>query len=234
MKLVSLLTPSYWPGLKALAHSLGGRGNVRRLDWIVATEKPAPPEWGDWLHGCGFRMVNVLLSELEPLPAPLPRTEPQFEFNWNKLRLFGLPAGEYIFLDADMLCMKDASEMLAMPSISAVGRTPGGAWISNGINAGFIRFDASRWLLDECLCVLRMNAGQMMSMAEQAVINIVLAVHPELWHNLPSRWNMPTKALPARLEEAVFLHFIGMVKPWNQEDDERGKIWRDYRHREYE
>ena len=225
MKLVSTLMPHNWPGLRVLAHSLAHNGNITGLDWVVLTEDRAPDEWRDWLDCCGFRMDNLLLSEVGELPKNTPPTKGCWRFCYNKLRIFSLPAGEYLYLDVDMLCKKDATEILTTPSISAVMGRQGG-WSSAGINTGLIRFDPGQEIVDACAEEMKAAVAEWQSiMADQGILRRVFRKHPEMIAcKLGREWN--TKAIPSPdlLEEAIFIHFAGEVKPWAG-----GKsIWADY------
>lgn len=244
--LCSYLSPNFWPGLKALAHSLAHKGNVSGLDWIVLTDDPAPEEWRDWLGYCGFNMVNLLFSQVGKLPAELPHTADHLVYNWHKLLMFLLPPGEYVFLDADLLCVGDASKLLTMPHISAANERPGK---NNGkINAGLIRFDASQELFDECVKAIDMTVlkGFGVGLAEQTILNYVLSRHKGLVHFLDDRWNMPAFLATRepklwKPDKAIFIHYTGQSKPWmgwerrDREDRMRSPapvkaidIWRDY------
>jgi hypothetical protein len=209
IQLVSFLKPENWPGLKKLAHSLSTRGNVRGLDWIVLTEKPAPRSWDDRMWQRDFNMINLRLSQVGGLPEVLPTTVPHFRFCFNRLRVFALPPGKYICLDVDLLCMRDATELLTKPSLSAVTGGPSG-WNDPGVNTGLLRFNASQelfeWVMDAC------EAGVHMPIADQDVINRVLIAHPGLLHPLEPQWNT-SAARPA--PDPIFLHFAGARKPWH-------------------
>jgi len=230
------LTPSFWPGLRVLAHSLVNKGGITDLNWIVMTEKPVPDEWGDWLFLCGFGMQNSLLSEVGELPDKFPATAAHLKFNWNKLRILLLPKGEYVYLDADLLCVGDATRLLTMPSISAANEITGE--YSGRINAGLIRFDPDRNLFDECATVIgvAVAAGARAGLAEQTVLNEVLGHHKGMVHILKDRWNLPAflnvrKPHLWKPQEAVFLHFTGTEKPWMPDGDypnSAKEIWRDY------
>jgi hypothetical protein len=220
IQLVSFLTPENWPGLAKLAHSLSARGNVRGLDWIVLTEEPAPDHWCDWLRHCGFNPVDLLLSQVGGLPEVLPTTVPHFRFCFNRLRVFALPPGEYICLDVDLLCMRDATELLTKPSLSAV---LGGAsgWNDPGVNTGLLRFDASQELFEWAIDA--MDPSVHMSLADQDVINRVVVAHPGLLHPLEPQWNT-SAARPA--PDPIFLHFAGPRKPWHA--GPRTGAWHEY------
>jgi hypothetical protein len=242
MQLVSYLTPNFWPGLKVLAHSLAHKGNIKGLDWIVMTEERAPDEWRDWFGYCGFNMIDLLFSQVGELPKKFPRGRKWLEFNWNKLRIFLLPEGEYVFLDADFLCMRDATELLTMPSISAAWDKPGGGH-KNCINAGLIRFDASRELFDSCAkaIALSVEAGVGVGLAEQTILNYVFCRNPKLLRRiLKDEWNMPAFLATRdpglwRPEKAKFIHYTGQTKPWMDGVSHGGlgpqKIWTDYARR---
>jgi hypothetical protein len=242
MQLVSYLTPSFWPGLKVLAHSLAHRGNIKGLDWIVMTDERAPDEWRDWFGYCGFNMIDLLFSQVGELPKKFPRTRSWLEFNWNKLRCFLLPEGEYVFLDADLLCMRDATELLIMPSISAAWDKPGGGH-KDCINAGLIRFDASPELFDRCAkaIALSVEAKVGVGLAEQTILNYVLCRnHGLLQRVLKDEWNMPAFLATRRPElwrpeKARFIHYTGQTKPWMDGVSQGGKgpqkIWTDYANR---
>ena len=253
MKLVSYISPNFWPGLKVLAHSLAHKGNISGVPWIVMTDEPAPKEWGDWLGFCGFDMIDVRFSQVGTLPAELPGTADHLKFNFNKLRMFLLPDGEYIYLDVDFLCLRDAGALLTTPSLTAANERPG---ISNGmINAGLIRFDggpAGEWMFSKCMHAIDMTvlAGLRLGLAEQTIINTVIMRNrkaPEARvHLLGDEWNMPAFLATRnpklwRPDRAIFVHYTGQSKPWmgieRRAREERDRnppqkkaidIWRDY------
>jgi hypothetical protein len=226
------------------------------------TEEPAPKEWGDWLFVCGFGMQNLLLSRVGELPKRFPDTAQHLKFNWNKLRMFLLPEGEYLFLDVDFLCMRDAQAILDTPSISAACEKPGIVGhkesqqpLRNRINAGLIRFDASRWFYDKCSDVIKMSIAKnyTVGLAEQTIINTVLEMNAKdpraRLRHLGDKWNMPAFLATRnpklwKPDEAIFIHYTGQCKPWTGWDARRDvremdhhcpplprtpiDIWRDY------
>lgn len=253
MKLVSYLTPNFWPGLRVLAHSLANKGNLSGLNWIVMTDEPAPDEWEIWLGNCGFRMENMQFDRVGALPSEFPETSDHLKFNWNKLRMFLLPEDEYIYLDVDFLCLKDAGALLAAPSITAANERPNK---HNGcINAGLIRFDGGepgRWMFDKCVHAIDMTilAGLHVGLAEQTIINTVLMRNPHApeakVHFLGDEWNMPAFLATRdpqswRPDRAILVHFTGQSKPWdgigrdarekrdrNPPQPKADDIWRSY------
>jgi hypothetical protein len=216
MKLVSTLTPNFWPGLKVLAHSLKHRGGITGLDWIILTQDgQVPDEWYEWLNRCGFNLVSKPFSDVgsELWPKRFPRTLERFVFNWNRLRAFLLPPGEYVLMDADLLCMNPCEELLSMPSISAAIEPSDKPPL---VSTGLLRMDSSRDLFMECLDVMD---GVDECLAEQYIINAVLGRHPGLLNVLDYKWEMVWSVAIRnpnlwRPDDAKFIHYTWDVKPW--------------------
>jgi hypothetical protein len=247
MKLVSVVTPNFWPGLKALAHSLKHKGGITGLDWIIMTELGVvPDEWYEWLDRQGFNLVSKSFSSVGgdwtvPLPC-LPDHKTWLTTAYNKLRVLLLPKDEYILLDTDLLCVNPATELLYTKSISAVYQSAH-APTPPDISFGVVRIDSSPALFEECVGVMKNVGGT--SLADQSIFNWVLRQHPEMLHPLDYRWDMmwslvlhkPSMWLP---EDAKFLHFGWKTKPWmdpggtDVKPQYRGiwnkiwDIWRDY------
>lgn len=220
MKLVSHLTPDFWPGLRVLAHSLSNRGGIRGLDWIIMTETgEVPDEWYWWLGACGFNLISKAYFDIGAnfWPKAFPATKERLVINWNKLRVFLLPPGEYLYLDTDILCMRDATALLEMPAISGCPQMVNRPEYP-GIELGLVRIDASLDMFNKCMAAA--YTREHWPAAEQSVLAAVYETCPERFHVLDYRFDMLNYlAIRApdlwKPDEAIFLHFAGDVKPWN-------------------
>jgi hypothetical protein len=245
MKLVSIVTPSFWPGLRALAHSLKFKGDIMGLDWIIMTEKgDIPDEWYEWLARCGFNLISKPYFDIktDKWPKEFPATQARFMANWHKLRIWLLPPDEYIWLDTDLLCVNQSTDLLYTKSITAALEQADDPH-DNLISTGLMRFDPSAEMFDECVDV--MMGMKESVLADQTVLNAALARHPGMLHVLDYEWEMMwslslRKPSMWRPEKAKFIHFSWAVKPWmNAQPLEVPRqwwgiwnkvmdIWRDY------
>lgn len=260
MKLVSHLSPDFIPGLEVLAHSLSHKGQVSGVEWLLMTddgELPGATLKKLWVWG--FIPTVLKMDEVgkDKWIESWPNTRGHLWYSYNKLRTLLLPPGEYFYLDTDLLCMNDAREFVSLPSIAGAPDQPQRR-VNQYINLGVWRVDASEDLFDECV----KEAHVMMSeklirdydvdgnptsawyapalvapCADQSVLNRVLMKYPGSIHWLPLKWNMPTNMVTKAPElwapdEAIFVHFMGQVKPWQGDGhwifEKPNDIWREY------
>jgi len=245
MKLISSLTPDFIPGLEVLAHSLSHRGNMGGVEWIIVTEDGELP--GSVLKKLwvwGFIPTVLKMNEIgkDKWFEGWPDTKARLYQNYNRLRFLLLPPGEYTWLDVDLLCMRDARELVSLPSISAAfdqPQLPDDPRYNRKFNIGMMRLDASEDMFDLCVeWVKHHPEHSYVSLAEQSILNFVVQEHPEMMNWLDINWNMATNMLMKDIDkwkpdEAIFLHFMGDVKPWEGDGHWILKpaydIWRSYR-----
>lgn len=246
MKLVSHLSPDFIPGLEVLAHSLAHNGNVGGLEWLLLTDNGEIP--GDTLSKLwrwGWYPTVLKMDEVgkDKWIDDWPDTVGHLYYSYNKLRVLLLPPGEYFYLDTDLLCMNDAREMLGMPHISAAPDQPQRK-VNAQINLGVLRIDADEDLFDEIVRDARnfhvstaQGFKRWAPCADQTVLNRTVSKYPGLINYLPVKWNLPTNMIFKdkelwRPEEAVFIHFMGQVKPWHGDGhwvmEKPNDLWRNY------
>lgn len=154
-----------------------------------------------------------------------------------------------LYLDTDMLCMRDVAELYRAPaSARALAMTPGHyldracPWEAcvpfaprepgaSGVvfSAGMMLLDMAAWRsrTDEMLGVFAERYKEL-PQGDQSVINYVWRHEIE---PLPRKWNHWAEAADARPDEV--LHFIGRVKPWSPRAGMSGPValwWAVYEH----
>ena len=67
MKLVSTLTPEFWPGLQTLAWSLREKGKLSGMEWIVIWDGKPPANAKRILEDNGFSMTFLQSRDLGSL-----------------------------------------------------------------------------------------------------------------------------------------------------------------------
>jgi hypothetical protein len=233
LKFVTILTESYYVGFETLAYSLL-RWSPPELPELWIVEDGSVKNY-DSLTDMGFK-INVRLTEDLAPSDWFPKVNPRIQWNWNKLKLWMLPEDKYVYIDADMLCMNPWDDIFSYPDFSIAEDQKMGSR-----NLGLFVFQSSPKTYNELLDLTKtlQEEGNQFKNAEQSVIShwLVRGLHP--FEILPRKYNMFNKFFsrdPAQWnpKEAVFIHYLGPVKPWDSDvwwgPD---KLWKDVR-RDYE
>jgi lipopolysaccharide biosynthesis glycosyltransferase len=211
------------------------------MEWIIATnDGNLDGEILSKLWRFGFipTVMNIFEIGKDKWVDCWPDTQAHHFVNYQRLRFFLLPPGEYIWMDADLLCMRDARQLISWPSISACPDQPALPKNTN-INMGLFRVDASEDLFDACVTYAK-NHSEFVALADQSIVNRVLEQHPGILTRQNYRWNMSVKSKFRerklgdlwKPDEAIFIHFMGKVHPWEGDEhwmlEKLNDIWREY------
>jgi len=126
MKLVSVLKPNYWIALQTLAWSLHVNGNLDKLIWIIIWDGTPPAGSKDFIARCGFRPVFIPIKEMgRPSITNIGRPEDSWA-KWlhNKFLIWRLPPDDYLYLDADLMCLDSARGISRHTPFSVVRERP--------------------------------------------------------------------------------------------------------------
>jgi hypothetical protein len=231
LRLVTIVTPSFWPGFAALLQSLAENGGLSartEVRWLVICEpKSAPLAW------IASRPENLELFPLQDLPRiELLSEQTQGERMENalqKIGIFALPEslGTCVYLDSDMVCLNSVRGLEAISPISAAydhlqfsgdaSRLPTGQ--SPEYNTGVLVFAPSRKIFEELTNTYQRRHGERSHKGDQDVFFFWSQKNPV--HALGSEWNFSKRHqdwvgrewIKRHLSEIRFLHFVG-AKPW--------------------
>ncbi|KAJ7597161.1 nucleotide-diphospho-sugar transferase [Mycena floridula] len=110
---VTLLTKeSYAPGVMVLHHSLQKVGSAYPL--VVMVTPALSSDARELLKKRGITMHEVETLKPQEGRHTLNAGDIRFEDTWTKLRVFGLEYERVVFLDADMLVMKNMDELMTL------------------------------------------------------------------------------------------------------------------------
>ncbi len=229
MELVSYMYSGEWhygPGMIALAYSLKEMGHLPNMTWNIIWSGDPVPGVTDAVSRFGFHVVERAVSEFdiyqsfgkESAKKHLKRGEV-----WNKLAYLLMPEGKrYAFIDVDILCLNDATEMLSLPHFSfpqvfidkKVKRVSTHFYVASPIQELYDEVDAL------------LPTRKSWPLHDETLLNEYIKRHqedsPDLLNGLDSRWDTNKRwerkfnkdVWRQHLEEAVLLHYSGLYKPW--------------------
>jgi len=231
LRFVTIVTPEFWPGFAALLQSLGDNGGLGAqagVQWtVICDPSSAPAEW------LAERSEDITLYPLGNLPkvAVLSAQNQgrRMELALQKLGIFALPPelGRCVYLDSDMICLGDVSELAALPAISAAfdhlqftgtpSPLPEGQPVE--FNTGVFVFSPNRGIFDELCCVYGERHAERFHKGDQDVFFFWAKSHEV--NPLGSEWNFSKRHqdkvgaawVGRNLHRIKFLHFVG-AKPW--------------------
>lgn len=213
MKLVSLITPEFLPGLRALAYSLAAYGKLNGLEWIFIWDGE-PYHLYEYLVA-PFKPVTMRVEDFEKVPD-FQGTKPHITKAKNKLLFWLLDDGLYTGIDLDMICKNDARELLSFNHLSAE-RRPG----SPGFCSGLMTFRPDKNVYSSLI----KEITPYMELADQDVLNAYYTEkHPEEVTFLDWKWNTSWREEYRQpngkelVDDAIFLHYTGALKPWLYRD----------------
>ena len=143
---------------------------------------------------------------------------------------FLYPKELYCCFDIDMVCIKDAREMLKFEHFSAMQR-PG----APGFCSGLMVFRPDKKVFESIVNNI-IPQREKWRLIDQSVLNAYYTdEHPEEVIVLPWKWNTSKREIRQRhwkqlLDEAIFLHYHGPHKPWIEDADgyaEAHAVWHE-------
>jgi hypothetical protein len=231
LKLVTIVTPDFWPGFAALLQSVTENGHVdsrRQVCWLVICDQESAPK--TWIAS---RSENIALFPIAGLPRIKVLSEQnqgeRMENALQKLGIFALPEelGTCVYLDSDMVCLNSIAGLEAMSPICAAydhfqlsdHEHPLLAGQFPEYNTGVLVFAPSHKTFEELSETYRRRHGERSHKGDQDVFffwSQGKSIHP-----LGSEWNFSKRHQDAvgrewirrHLSEIRFLHFVG-AKPW--------------------
>jgi hypothetical protein len=232
MNFAVILKENFYIGFETLAYTIKKWGPPELPEfWVV--EDGSVINYNS-VTDMGYQVHIMNTEDLAPSDW-FPEVSPRIQWNWNKFKLWLLPEDKYVYIDTDMIAMSPWDNIFSYPDFSVADDQASGSK-----NLGIFVFRSSVKTFNELVDfteTLRLE-GHKFKNAEQSVISNWLArgLHP--FETLPRRYNMFNKFFNRQPElwnpkDAVFIHYLGPIKPWDN-DVEWGpdKIWKDVR-REY-
>lgn len=199
----------YVCGAIAVAQSIRMTGSTR--DLIILVDAKIQAEHRQGLEAAGWHVL-----EIERIRNPKAEPEAYNEWNYSKFRLWQLTRYEkIIFIDADLLVLRNIDFLFELPEISATGNN------ATLFNSGVMVIEPSnctfRLLMDEINEIVSYNGG------DQGYLNEIFT----WWHRIPRRMNYlkhfwssdkeeleeKTGLFGADPPELYVLHYLGL-KPW--------------------
>ncbi|CAA0838689.1 Putative UDP-glucuronate\\x3axylan alpha-glucuronosyltransferase 3 [Striga hermonthica] len=201
---------AYVCGAITAAQSIRMSGSSR--DLIVLVDDAITPHHRAGLESAGWK-VRPILRIRNPKAEP----EAYNEWNYSKFRLWQLTEyDKIVFIDADLLILRNIDFLFQMPEISATGNN------ATLFNSGVMVIEPS-----ECMFQLLMdhiNEIESYNGGDQGYLNEVFT----WWHRIPKRMNflkhfwegdedwrkeMKTRMFGADPPVLYVLHYLGL-KPW--------------------
>ena len=216
MKFVTVVTttPDYWTPFRVLVWSMGERGQLKGLDWHVLWVQDPPKDAAEIIEKCGF---NPIFHSIHDFPAPpdFPYAKAHLGPSRYKLLSWLLePDDTYCYIDADMVCLRDAREFLDVKPFAAM-RRPGVTGFCGGLM--FFKPDEKvfNYIKED------ITPRRKWELSDQDVLNeYYTKEHPEMMTRLPWRFNTSKREEKRQshwstlLSEAIVLHYHGRHKPW--------------------
>jgi lipopolysaccharide biosynthesis glycosyltransferase len=221
MRLVTMADDSYAPGLAVLVHSLVNNSRLARPQMTVIMRKPINHEYRRALGDLGCELEFVDLGDVGAV-RPRPGMRRVRQATLQKVLVFNLPWSETsVFLDSDMVCLRDVTDIEALPAFAAaphrgwdLARLPDGRPV---FNSGLFTFVPDADLSAE-IADFYATSSEPFELGDQMVLNRFFAeVRPGAMTLLEEDWNTLTWAVVKHrnmsLDGVRFLHFVG-YNPW--------------------
>ena len=207
---------NFKPGLNKLHSSLHKHNDMSGIDKILISDEI--DEFKDY----------EVISPGEAFEE-IPIKNPRFKKSFYKLLCFSLT--EYdrvIFIDADILCLADISNLFALTDFAAAADD--GIRLNNVYKENFKRFNSGVMVINKSLLSLSVYnemidyamSGQSYDSGDQGVINEFMYKHNIKIHYLPMEYNtlkrvyFHHKPIWNKIKNNIkLLHYVGH-KPWNR------------------
>jgi lipopolysaccharide biosynthesis glycosyltransferase len=230
LRLVTIVTPDFWPGFAALVQSLTENCGTEFELYPICDENHLPHQW-----------LEERSERISPLPiSSLPRIRllssqrqgRRMENALQKLAIFALPKelGKCIYIDSDIVCLKD---MRALESAEPFSLAPDVAMMSERVpadplndpdfefNTGLMVFRPDPVVFEELKSVYHERHHERTHKGDQDIFNLWVRGRRISVTCLGSEWNfakryqdfLGAKRCKALLPRIKLLHFVG-VKPW--------------------
>ncbi|XP_042471237.1 putative UDP-glucuronate:xylan alpha-glucuronosyltransferase 3 isoform X2 [Zingiber officinale] len=200
----------YVCGAIAAAKSIRLSGSAR--DLVILVDETISRRDRAGLESAGWKVRTI-----ERIRNPKAKRDAYNEWNYSKFRLWQLTEyDKVVFLDADLLVLRNIDFLFALPEVSAIGNN------ATLFNSGVMVVEPSectfQWLMDNIEVITSYNGG------DQGYLNEVFT----WWHRVPRHtnylkhfWEGDTEQRKARKERffaadpplAYVVHYLGL-KPW--------------------
>ncbi|CAA7013463.1 unnamed protein product [Microthlaspi erraticum] len=201
----------YVCGAIAAAQSIRMSGSTR--DLVILVDDSITEQYRTGLESAGWK-----IQTFERIRNPKAKPNAYNEWNYSKFRLWQLTQYEkIIFIDADMLILRNIDFLFEMPEITATGND--GTLFNSGLMVVEPSNSTFRLLMDRIDEIVSYNGG------DQGYLNEIFT----WWHRIPKHMNFlkhfwegdepEVKELKTRLFGSdplilYVLHYLGYNKPW--------------------
>jgi len=175
-----------------------------------------------------FKRLGADLRYIEPVEVP---EHAQFENHrwglaWNKLRAFTFTDfGRLVFLDSDMMIMRDVSEMVTFPDFSTAPGQSVPCETHHGINGGVLIFRPNITLFDELIEFSKIREQDWRQAEQQLLGYFYYKRYRHNFHLISGLYNISMRSCmcltPVVLSDHVrIIHFYSGRKPWEHSIEE--------------
>jgi len=229
----TLVSSSFWKQGVVLLQTARDHGVKYPFIVMVIDQNNLPPSHQNFSHLPpeaidAFKRLNGELRYIEPVPVP---ENAHFENHrwalaWNKLRAFTFTEyGRLVFLDSDMMIMRDVSEMVTFPDFSTAPGQSIPCETHHGINGGVLIFRPNLSIYDELLEFSKMP-NRAWKQAEQELLGyFYYKNYGHNFHLISGLYNISLRSCmclnPVVLSDHVrIIHFYSGRKPWDHSIEE--------------
>jgi lipopolysaccharide biosynthesis glycosyltransferase len=231
LRLVTFVTPDFWPGFAALVQSLAENCGADFQLHPICDEKHIPR---DWLKGRSEKISPLPISSLPRISLlSSQRQGVRMENALQKLAVFALPKelGRCIYIDSDVVCLNDLG---ALEELEPLTLAPDVPMMSEQIpsdplcdpefefNTGLMVFKPDLRIFEELKSVYRDRHHERTHKGDQDIFNLWVRAKRVPVTCLGSEWNFAKRyqdflgagRCKTLLPRIRLLHFVG-VKPWS-------------------
>lgn len=226
-----LSSRNYLPGVFALSNSLRIVKSAYPL--FCALSKSIGSEVENSLEKHGIKCIRFNENVVNPDVNPERTTFSHWNFTFDKLQVWGLDDFEkLIFLDSDMLVLKNIDHLFEKEAFSAVcaGKSYPGHENWNSLNSGLVVIspdkNVKQTLVDLTACVISKFQAMNQLVGDQDILHEYLPDWKDEYHlHLDEGYNMFADYLTWYIRNKGYavngngkpiyvIHFIGKLKPW--------------------
>lgn len=226
---VTLVTNNFWKQGVALVQSARDHGVVHPFVVMAVDPDGISPSAENFTKlpieaERAFRRLNAEVRYIEPVPVPAEAQfeNPRWSIAWNKLRAYQFTEfSKLVFLDSDMIVMRDITEMLTFPDFSSAPGHTEPCETHHGINGGVLIFSPNNKTYSELMAFAENPPSSKWRQAEQELLgHFYLTFYKQKFHLISGLYNISLRSCqclpPIVLADHVkVIHFYSGNKPWD-------------------
>eukprot|EP01112_Ceratiomyxa_fruticulosa_P011132 TRINITY_DN2999_c0_g1_i1.p1 TRINITY_DN2999_c0_g1~~TRINITY_DN2999_c0_g1_i1.p1 ORF type:complete len:329 (+),score=59.48 TRINITY_DN2999_c0_g1_i1:379-1365(+) len=224
---VTMVSSDFWKQGLVLLQTARDQGVTHPFVVMVVDQNNLSPGDPNFSHlpqeaVDAFTRLNGELRYIEPVPVPehAKFDNPRWALAWNKLRAFTFTEyGRLVFLDSDMMIMKDVSEMVTFPDFSTAPGQSEPCETHHGINGGVLIFTPNMTLFDELIEFSKLREQSWRQAEQQLLGYFYYKRYKHNFHLISGLYNISMRSCmcltPVVLRDHVkIIHFYSGRKPW--------------------